>query len=66
MMPEHKIVTHAAARRVLRRSELHALSVAGKIPNPINPAFRPVSVYYVKDVANVLVNAGREIPDDFL
>ena len=66
LMPQHKIVTQAAVRKVLSKSELKDLGIAGRVFNPTNPAFRPMSVYYARDVAAVLVKAGREIPDLFM
>jgi hypothetical protein len=54
----------AAVRRCLALSEDAVLHLrAGTAPNPVDPRYRRINVYYWKDVAAFCAARGLELPE---
>ncbi len=62
--PEHRLMTAAAVRRQLALPEADFFHLrAGTVPNPVDPRYRRVNVYYWKDVAAFCAAHGLELPE---
>ena len=57
-------MTGAAARRALALPEEAFLHLrAGTAPNPVDPRYRRINVYYWKDIAAFCAARGLELPE---
>ena len=64
LVPEHRLMTGAAVRRRLALPEDAVLHLrVGTMPNPVDPRYHRVNVYYWKDIAAFCAAHGLELPD---
>jgi len=62
--PDHRILPATEARGALGLAEAAFVHLrAGTTINPANPRFRRVGVYFWKDIAELCLKSGLEIPE---